>query len=107
MSDIFSDTEIQESPESYNDDDYSSESYDDDDDDDDDNYSKESYNDGNCPPGHYISIAHGGKGHWDGDGCCNSSPTASISFIIPFLMITAILMVVFSTKKLKEDDKSF
>lgn len=101
MSDIFTDTEIQESPESYNDDDYSSESYDD------DNYYQESYKDGNCPPGHYISIAHGGKGHWDGDGCCNSSPTAPISFIIPFLLITAILIVVFSTKKLKDDDKSF
>lgn len=104
MSDIFSDTEIQESPESYNYDDYSSESYDDDDD---DNYSTESYGEGNCPPGHYISIAHGGKGHWDGDGCCNSSPTAPISFIIPFLLITAIFMVVFSTKELKDDDKSF
>ena len=20
----------------------------------------------NCPPGHLISIAHGGHGHWDG-----------------------------------------
>jgi hypothetical protein len=38
----------------------------------------------NCPPGHLISISHGGHGHWDGDGCCNLSPTASISFIIPF-----------------------
>ena len=100
MSDIFTDTEIQEFPESYNDDDYSSESYD-------DNYSKELYNDGNCPHGHYISIAHGGKGHWDGDGCCNSSPTAPISFIIPFLLITSILMVAFSTKKLKDDDEIF
>lgn len=81
MSDIFSDTEIQEST--------------------------ESYDEGNCPPGHYISITHGGKGHWDGDGCCNSSPTAPISFIIPFLLITAILIVVFSTKKLKVYDESF
>ena len=40
----------------------------------------------NCPPGHLISIAHGGQGHWDGDGCCNASPTASISFIIPFFV---------------------
>lgn len=54
MSDIFTDTEIQESSEPYDDYDYSSESYD-------DNYSKKSYDDGNCPPGHYISIAHGGK----------------------------------------------
>ena len=61
----------------------------------------------NCPPSHLVSIAHGGHGHWNGDGSCNSSLTASISFIIPFLMITAILMVVFSTKKLKDDDKSF
>lgn len=61
----------------------------------------------NCPPGHLISIAHGGHGHWDGDGCCNSSPTASISFILPFLLITAILMIAFSTKKLKDDDKRF
>lgn len=61
----------------------------------------------NCPPGHLISIAHGGYGHWDGDGCCNSSPTASIFFIIPFLLITAVLIIVFSTKKLKDDDKSF
>lgn len=91
MSDIFTDTEIQESSEPYDDYDYSSESYD-------DNYSKKSYDDGNCPLGHYISIAHGGKGHWDGDGCCNSSPAAPISFIIPFLLTTAIFMVVFSTK---------
>ena len=98
MSDIFTDTEIQESPESY-DDNYFTESYD-------DNYSSKSNDEGNCPPGHYISIAHGGKGHWDGDGCCNSSPTAPISFIIPFLLITAILIVVFSTKKLKVYDKS-
>ena len=61
----------------------------------------------NCPTGHLISIAHGGNGHWDGDGCCNSSPTASIYFIIPFLLITAILMIAFSTKKLKDDDKRF
>ena len=61
----------------------------------------------NCPPGHLISIAHGGHGHWDGDGCCNSSPTPSISFIIPFLLITAILMIAFSTKKLKDDDERF
>ena len=59
----------------------------------------------NCPPGHLVSIAHGGHGHWDGDGSCNSSPTASISFIIsfiiPFLFITAILMIAFVTKNLK------
>ena len=61
----------------------------------------------NCPKGHLISIVHGGHGHWDGDGCCNYSPTASISFIIPFLLITAILMVAFSTKKLQDDDESF
>ena len=61
----------------------------------------------NCPPGHLISIAHGGHGHSDGDGCCNYSPTASISFIIPFLLITSILMIAFSTKKLKDDDERF
>lgn len=61
----------------------------------------------NCPPWHLISIAHGGNDHWDGDGCCNYSPTASISFILPFLLITAIFIVVFSTKKLKDDDESF
>ena len=61
----------------------------------------------NCPPGHLISIAHGGNGHSDGDGCCNYSPTASIEFILPFLLITAILMIAFSTKKLKDDDESF
>ena len=61
----------------------------------------------NCPKGHLISIAHGGHGHLDGDSCCNSAPTASISFILPFLLITAILMIEFSTKKLKDDDKSF
>lgn len=102
MSNIFTDAEIQESPESYNDDDYSSESYNDD-----DKYSLKPYNDSDCPPGHYISIAHGGKGHWVGDGCCNNSPTASISFILPFLLITAIFMVGFSTKKLKDDDNRF
>ena len=61
----------------------------------------------NCPPGHSISIAHGGYGHWEGDGCCNASPAASISFIISFLLCTAILTVFFSTKKLEDDDKSF
>ena len=61
----------------------------------------------NCPKGHLISIAHGGHSHWDGDSCCNSAPTASISFILPFLLIIAILMIAFSTKKLKDDDKSF
>ena len=61
----------------------------------------------NCPPWHLISIAHEGHGHWDGDGYCNYSPTASISFILPFLLITAILMIAFSTKKLKDDDKRF
>ena len=61
----------------------------------------------NCPPGHLISIAHGGNGHWDGDGCYNYSPTASTSFIFPFLLIIAILIVIFSTKKLKDDDNSF
>ena len=33
--------------------------------------------------------------------------TASIEFILPFLLITAILMIAFSTKKLKDDDESF
>lgn len=80
MSNIFTDAEIQESPESYNDDDYSS----------------ESYNDGNCPPGHYISIAHGGKGHWDGDGCCNeSNPTANIDMGIFYLLIIAISFITY------------
>ena len=61
----------------------------------------------NCPPGYLISIAHGGHGHWDDDGCCNYSPTSFIFFILPFLLITAILMIAFSTKKLKDDDESF
>ena len=26
----------------------------------------------NCPPGHYIVIANGGNGHWNGDGCCSN-----------------------------------
>lgn len=60
----------------------------------------------NCPPGHLISIAHGGQGHWDGDGCCNASPTASISFIILFLLITAILIITFLTKKLENNIKN-
>ena len=61
----------------------------------------------NCPPWHLISIANGGHGHYDGDGCYNYSSTTSISFIIPFLLIIAILMIAFSTKKLKDDDKRF
>ena len=57
----------------------------------------------NCPPGHSTSIAHRGHGHWEGNSCCNASPTASISYIVPLLLCTAILLVIFSTKKLKTD----
>ena len=95
MSDIFSDTEIQESPESYNYDDYSSESYDD------DNYSTESYDEGNCPPGHYISIQAGGNGHSVGDncGCEGLGPEANIGFIIPLLILSAFIIIVKSKTK--------
>lgn len=50
---------------------------------------------GNNCNGHFTSIAAGGRGHWDGDGCgCDGgNPQASIEFIIPFLLITGILLI--------------
>lgn len=50
----------------------------------------------NCPPGHSIAIANGGKGHWDGDGCCNeSNPTANIDMGIFYLLIIAISFITY------------
>lgn len=48
-----------------------------------------------CPPGHYVSIQAGGNGHSVGDGCgCEGiNPETSIDFIIPFLLITVILLI--------------
>lgn len=48
----------------------------------------------NCN-GHFTSIAAGGRGHWDGDGCgCDGgNPQVSIELIIPFLLITGILLI--------------
>jgi hypothetical protein len=58
---------------------------------------------GNNCNGHFTSIAAGGRGHWDGDGCgCDGgNPQASIEFIIPFLLITGILLIY---KKLKYEN---
>lgn len=49
----------------------------------------------NCPPGHYISIQAGGNGHSVGDncGCEGLGPAASIDFILPILILTAIILI--------------
>ena len=51
----------------------------------------------NCPPGHYIAIANGGNGHWNGDGCCNDGnvPASSIDMGISMLFIVAIGSILF------------
>lgn len=50
----------------------------------------------NCPPGHFISIANGGKGHWDGDGCCDSSiPASSIDMGISLLLLIGMALIFF------------
>ena len=51
----------------------------------------------NCPPGHTIAIANGGKGHWNGDGCCNDSivPTSNIDMGISILFVVAIGIILF------------
>ena len=56
----------------------------------------------NCPPGHFISMAHGGKGHWDGDGCCDKSSgvTNSIDMGIAGLLFLATILIIF-TKSFK------
>ena len=53
------------------------------------------YNGNDCPPWHYVSIQAGGNGHSVGDGCgCDGiNPETSIKFIIPFLLITVILLI--------------
>ena len=53
------------------------------------------YNGNDCPPGHYVSIQVWGNGHSVGDGCgCEGiNPETSIDFIIPFLLITVILLI--------------
>ena len=45
--------------------------------------------------GHNTSISVGGNGHWPGDGCpCDgSNPETDISFIVPLLIITGIIIV--------------
>ena len=45
--------------------------------------------------GHNTSISVGGNGHWPGDGCpCDGlNPETDISFIIPLLIITGIIIV--------------
>lgn len=45
--------------------------------------------------GHNTSISVGGNGHSVGDGCgCEGiNPETSIDFIIPFLLITVILLI--------------
>ena len=53
------------------------------------------YNGNNCPPGHYISIQAGGNGHSVGDncGCEGLGPEANIGFILPILILTAIILI--------------
>lgn len=54
----------------------------------------------NCPPGHFIAIASGGHGHWDGDGCCNtSSPVSSIDMGIFYLLAVAVGIILFIKTK--------
>lgn len=50
---------------------------------------------GNNCHGHFTSISAGGNGHSVGDGCgCEGiNPETSIDFIIPFLLITVILLI--------------
>ena len=45
--------------------------------------------------GHNTSISVGGNGHWIGDGCpCDgSNQETDISFIVPLLIITGIIIV--------------
>ena len=42
-----------------------------------------------------ISVGGGGNGHWVGDGCpCDGlNPETDISFIVPLLIITGIIIV--------------
>lgn len=53
------------------------------------------YNGNNCLPGHYISIQAVGNGHSVGDrcGCDDMNPSASIDFILPILILTAIILI--------------
>ena len=86
MSDIFTDTEIENSSESY------------------DDYFIESYND-NCPPGHYISIQVGGRGHGYGDscGCDGINPETNIDFIAPLLMLSAFTLCIIVKLKINKN----
>ena len=61
-------------------------------------------NHGNNCHWHYTSISAGGNGHSVGDGCgCDGmNPETSIEFIIPFLLITGILLII---KKLNYETK--
>ena len=61
-------------------------------------------NHGNNCNGHFTSISAGGNGHSVGDGCgCDGmNPETSIEFIIPFLLITGILLII---KKLNYETK--
>ena len=70
MSNIFINTEIQKPP--------------------------KSYNNNNGPPGHYISIQAGGNGHSVGDscGCDGINPETVIDFIVPLLMVSALIIII-------------
>ena len=70
MSDIFINTEIQKPP--------------------------KPYNNNKCPPGHYISIQAGGNGHSVGDrcGCDGINPETTIDFIVPLLMLSALIIII-------------
>ena len=52
-------------------------------------------NHGNNCHGHYTSISAGGNGHSYGDGCgCEElNPTTNIDFILPLLVISAIILI--------------
>ena len=52
-------------------------------------------NHGNNCHGHYTSISAGGNGHSYGDGCgCDGmNPETNIDFILPLLVISAIILI--------------
>lgn len=52
--------------------------------------------------GHFTSIKAGGKGHSYGDscGCDDLNPQSNIDFIIPFLILSALFIII--RKKFKD-----
>ena len=54
------------------------------------------YNNNNCPPGHYVSIQAEGNGHSVGDRCGYDgiNPETTIDFIVPLLMLSALIIII-------------